>query len=159
MTATRGVTWDCVKNGRNIRTNIIHIVNAIKTIIHVFLITASITMKICISISNYIYILYLFVHIYRYIIFVYIYIFIYIFIIFYLSIQIIPVICPHRKIHMVEIWASIRPGQRNAGCIEPRVVRPHVAELVDHVFEVLGRKGLGVAPSSITRPGKHTKSY
>ena len=50
---------------------------------------------------------------------------------------------------MVEIWASIRPGQRNAGCIEPRVVRPHVAELVDHVFEVLGRKGLGVAPIEI----------
>jgi hypothetical protein len=59
MTATRGVTWDCVKNGRNIRTNIIHIVNAIKTIIHVFLITASITMKICISISNYIYIIFI----------------------------------------------------------------------------------------------------
>ena len=95
-------------------------------------------MKICISISNYIYI-----------IFICAYIYIYIFIIFYLSIQIIPVICPHRKIHMVEIWASIRPGQRNAGCIEPRVVRPHVAELVDHVFEVLGRKGLGVAPIEI----------
>ena len=84
MTATRGVTWDCVKNGRNIRTNIIHIVNAIKTIIHVFLITASITMKICISISNYIYIIFICAYIYRYIIFVYIYIYLFIYLSFFI---------------------------------------------------------------------------
>ena len=45
---------------------------------------------------------------------------------------------PHR-ITGGHFW---RPGQRNAGGIEPRVARCR-SELVDDVSEVLGREGLG----------------